>query len=217
MFCRKKDGDSYAATLREAWKNLGERSESAAAAATRADFDPENQTLAISMLGRQAVVRCAGGIVSFDGGGELSLAEKVLVLHHLAFSSGMAPTGRKVAFREIPGCQFYNTTFSAHTIGALVSSFCNDAVSFERACGSLGGTKEAGSGVVMRMQAFPNVPVWLCYWPGDDELPPGAQVLYDSSVSAHLPAEDIAVLGEYVVHGVMEAAGRGGGGCVYEN
>ncbi|MHC4601516.1 MAG: DUF3786 domain-containing protein, partial [Planctomycetota bacterium] len=60
------------------------------------------------------------------------------------------------------------------------------------------------------------VPVTLTYWAGEEEMPPGAQLLFDASVVHYLPTEDIAVLGETLVSRVLETAGRGGDAALYE-
>ena len=65
---------------------------------------------------------------------------------------------------------------------------------FVKACTALGARPVEGAGIRMRFEALPRVPVVLAYWPGEEAMPAGAQVLFDASVTAYLPLEDIAGL-----------------------
>jgi hypothetical protein len=51
----------------------------------------------------------------------------------------------------------------------------------------------------VKVQAFPRVALGMVLWKGDAEFPPEGNVLFDSSVTAYLPVEDIVILAETVV------------------
>ena len=42
------------------------------------------------------------------------------------------------------------------------------------------------------------------YWKGDEELPPEARILFDASVAAYLPTEDVVVLAQQAVFRLIE-------------
>jgi len=44
-------------------------------------------------------------------------------------------------------------------------------------------------------------------WPGDDEVRPSSQVLFDETASSQVHVEDLAVVGEFAAYLLMEAAG----------
>lgn len=56
--------------------------------------------------------------------------------------------------------------------------------------------------------AFPRVPIGLVLWKGDEEFPPAGNILFDSSIPAYLPVEDIVVLTETVVWKLIKAGAR---------
>ncbi|MHC5081004.1 MAG: DUF3786 domain-containing protein [Planctomycetota bacterium] len=155
-------------------------------------------------------------IVRVEDGADAKPVEKILILHYLATAKGSPPGGTAIAFREIPGGAFYHTTYHAHTVLELVRAFGNDDSLFETACAALGAVREEGSGVRMGFKAFPRVPVTLGYWAGEEDMPAGAQVLFDASIVDYLPLEDIAVLGETLTHRVLEKAGRESAVSLYE-
>jgi hypothetical protein len=45
-------------------------------------------------------------------------------------------------------------------------------------------------------------------WKGDTEFPPDGNVLFDSSITGYLPAEDIVILAETVVWKIIKAKSR---------
>ena len=62
--------------------------------------------------------------------------------------------------------------------------------------------REEGPGtgdVGVKIQALPFVPLALVLWRGDAEFPAAGNLLFDDSVTEHLPVEDIVILAETVV------------------
>lgn len=208
--------DSYAAALDLARREWTRKDPRVAAEAAGAEFDRLDRTVTVELFGSRVRADAEGCVTALPAGDTAPTVEAILVLHHLATATGAPLSGRPAAFRELPGGAFYRATFDAHTVVALIRAFGNDAARFEKVCRGMGASPEEGSGVRMRFQAFPRVPVTLCYWAGEEEMPPGAQVLFDASVLSYLPLEDVAVLGETLAHRVVEAAGGGNTVALYQ-
>ncbi|MHC4779755.1 MAG: DUF3786 domain-containing protein [Planctomycetota bacterium] len=206
---------SYGDALSEALKSFELRDPADAAEKAGAEID--GREIRLRMLGTEYGVDFGGREIHHrPGGEEAKPVQKILLLHYLATASGVPLTDRYVAFREVPGCAFYNTTFHAHTVMALIKGFGNSDSDFQKACEVLGGERTSGSGLSMVLPALPRVPITLTYWAGEEEMPPGAQLLFDASVVDYLPTEDIAVIGETIAHRVLEVAGKGGDAALYQ-
>jgi hypothetical protein len=54
---------------------------------------------------------------------------------------------------------------------------------------------------------LPKLPVTYIIWAGDDELPPAGMILFDSTASGWLPAEDLTVLASLGAYKLIGAAG----------
>jgi hypothetical protein len=135
-----------------------------------------------------------------DGGGPLSLREEILILHYLERASGIPPTGKWISFAEISGGAFYHPVFLQRSKAPLVKCFGEDpqrllVLASEEVRGEPWDMGDKG----VKIQAFPRVALGMVLWRGDAEFPPEGNVLFDSSVTAYLPVEDIVILAETVV------------------
>lgn len=141
-----------------------------------------------------------------DGEGDLSLPEKILVVHYLLGSTGKPATGEYINFRQVPDGRFYFDAFQRRARDPFLATFGRSADLFRRCAGMLGGNLVDGGDVGMEFCVFPHVRVRLILWEGDDEFPPEAGVLFDAGIRENLPAEDIAVLSGMLVYKLMGIA-----------
>lgn len=123
-----------------------------------------------------------------------SAIEQVLWLHYLTSEGTRAPTGRLIAYREVPGAGFYASKFEARAIRPFVKRFGGNPEDLCRAGAALGGLPyPAGDGAVT-ICLLPRLPVTYIIWKGDDEFGAGGNILFDETAFGWLPAEDLAVL-----------------------
>ena len=76
----------------------------------------------------------------------------------------------------------------------------------EKSARALGGEKTDYGDRAVVIPVLPRVPVVLVFWRGDEEFQPEAHILFDSTVSSYLSTEDIAVLSQQVVFGLIKLA-----------
>jgi hypothetical protein len=62
----------------------------------------------------------------------------------------------------------------------------------------LGGKKIDRGDVAITINAFSRVPVTIVLQGGDEEFPPTASLMFDSSVPDYLPSQDIRILCEII-------------------
>ena len=163
----------------------------------------------VEYLGGRYRVTFASGDVSALGGGELSLRERVLVLHYLAEASGNAPTGRQITYRDLPGGIVYYPTFAKRTVEQLVRHFGGRPELLLPAAVAIGGrAAEIGdTGVVI--PAFSRVPITLALWHGDDEFPASANLLFDGNITDYLEPEDVTIVCEVITWRLVRQAADG--------
>jgi hypothetical protein len=143
-----------------------------------------------------------------DSGGPLSSFDAAMLLHHLRSSDGAAPAGRWISFRELPGGEFYHQAYLGYTGGRLARAFGPRPDEFDAVASSFGDRLEAPAPHTWRFTPLPRVLLAACLWPGDDEVPAQASVLFDENAGRHLPTDGLALLGAGLTGRLLRVAGR---------
>jgi hypothetical protein len=131
---------------------------------------------------------------------EIPIQEQILILHYMGSSALPLSTGNWVSYREIPGASFYFSAFVKRAIDPLKKVFGQNAAALSRAAEILGGETIDAGDVGYEFRLFPNLPVRLILWVGDDEFPAEAGIVFDESVKEILSPEDIAWLAGMLVY-----------------
>jgi hypothetical protein len=145
-------------------------------------------------------------VLGMDGPEEIPLPEQILILHYLATTSGEPVRGESMDFRQVPGGGFYWTAFVSRAKKPLLETFGGDLELYLRVAIRLGGVPQELGDAAAQFQAFPLVPIIHVLWRGDEEFPPDASILFDETITRHLPTEDIAALAGASVYRLMGAA-----------
>jgi hypothetical protein len=204
--------DDYKNALAMAAKDLAGRNPAEVASMAGAVLDGTN--LCLRFMNRDVMVSTASFKVAWADQGpeeEFALTDAVMVLHYLQEAKGLGPTGDFVAYRQIPGGEFYTAAFRKRAEQPLIGTFGHKPGLLSKAAPALGGRPSEGAGdeaAVFRV--LPNMDVMAIIHHGDDEFPPDGQVLFDKSVSLALNIEDIAWLGSALVYRLMSAARKVG-------
>lgn len=129
---------------------------------------------------------------------DVSLKDKILMIHYLLLAKGTPLTGKLIAYKELPGGINYFPTFSKRVIRPILEHFGTEPRLILNVAQKLGGYKADYGDVAVIINAFKKVPITLVLWRGDDEFPSEGNILFDQSVSDYLSTEDINVLCEII-------------------
>jgi len=124
--------------------------------------------------------------------------EGLLMLHYLIQASGNPITGNKITYKELPDGASYFPTFYKRAIKPIVDNFCQEPNRLLDATTKLGGYRADYGDLSVTINAFKYVPLTFVLWYGDDEFAPEGSILFDSTISSYLSAEDITVLCETI-------------------
>jgi len=138
-------------------------------------------------------------VTMLSSGEVVPIRDRILILHYLLEAKGTPLSGQAITFKELSEGPVYFRTFTTRTIKHLVANFSENPQALLEAAGPLGGKKAEYGDAAVTIPAFSRVPITFVIWQGDAEFPAEGNVLYDSTVSDYLPAEDIIVLSETVV------------------
>jgi hypothetical protein len=131
--------------------------------------------------------------------GKVDLTDRILMLHYLITAKGTPATGKLIGLKQLPGGMCEHASFSREVLTPLLARFGREPEQLVEAAAKLGGVKASYGSVAVSIEAFPKVSVVIVLWRGDDEFPPNAGILFDSTVSDYLSTEDISVLCQRLV------------------
>lgn len=145
-----------------------------------------------------------------DTGQPCSTFDSAMLLYYLATADGTPVSGRWIGFRELPGGAFYNQAFQGYSGAPLARAVQSDPSRLERAAAELGGSPLDGLAPhAYRFLPLPRLPLAAALWPGDEELPGRAAVLFDACASHYLTTDGLALLGSGLAGRLLRSAGAG--------
>jgi len=207
---------SYEISLKIAWDEL-------AALATESEYH-------VVFLSDRHLVRLGEkSILSEPSGNSADEVSSVLVLHYLIgiLKCGFHPRGEWISFKELKGGNVFWPALSRSTIEPLAAYLQQNtpqrtrqnapqSIKENTPHNSLGlpGTVESpetrwaaksmpDGSLTLDVAAFPDIPVRVIFWVGDDDLPCDATMLFDRGLAEIYCTEDIAVLLMRVAEKIM--------------
>ena len=131
---------------------------------------------------------------------EIPIQEQILILHYMLSPAPPMSPDNWVSYREIPGASFYYSAFVKRAIDPLKKVFGQNVDGLARAGKILGGKTIDTGDAGYEFRLFPNIPVRLILWAGDDEFPAEANIVFNENIKDLLSPEDIAWLAGMLVY-----------------
>lgn len=193
-------------TYDQACQDLSRKSATEVAWKSQAEYDKENSCFYLPFFGEDIVVTYPQGEVTYKNKEEeVSLAEKILVLHYLVNAQGTPVKDNWIPFREIPGGHIYVKPFQGRALYPFLKTFGHNPEGFEKAALKLGGKKREMGDISFEIPVFPAVPVIYILWLGDEEVSPTGNILFNEAAPYYLPTEDYAIIGGMTVGKLKKA------------
>ncbi|NOZ21566.1 MAG: DUF3786 domain-containing protein [Planctomycetes bacterium] len=165
-----------------------------------------DEAVSVRFLNETYAVRRTEQRVVAEDGEPASDRMAALILHYLTHGDGTPRTGREIGFAQVPGAKFYEGPFRGRIVSRIIRMFGGDP-SLLLKCGmDLGGRKAKYGDAAMTFPAFPEVPVTIVVWRGDDEFPANANFVFDASIGNYLSVEDVVVVCEEIINRLSRAA-----------
>ena len=142
---------------------------------------------------------CEADVISRSNLVEVSLRDKILILHYFTMAKGTPATGKLITYKQLPGGVSYFPAFSQRAIAPLVNHFGKNPELLIKAAAKLGDRGADYGDVSVNVNAFDYVPITLVLWRGDEELASNGNILFDANISDYLSTEDITVLSEAII------------------
>jgi hypothetical protein len=125
---------------------------------------------------------------------KVELRDKILILHYLTLAKGTPLSHNLIAYQELKEGSTYFPSFTKRAVKPLIDYFGLAPERLLEVIGELGGYRVNYGDLAVTIPAFSRVPITLVLWKGDDEFPPNANILFDSTILDYLSPEDVNIL-----------------------
>jgi len=190
-------------TLKQASENFSALDPHEIAEKAGVKFNKIDQSLAVPFINQNYLVYLPDGKVNTEKGETASIYLAIIILHYLVTAKGTPLTGQWIAYRHLPGGDIYIDPFQKRAVTPFLKTFGNRPEEFQKAAEALGGYRLDLSGISMVVPVLPRIPICFTIWPGDEEMPASANILFDQAAACYLPTEDYAHL-PAIVNGAMK-------------
>ena len=143
-----------------------------------------------------------------DTGKDCSVFDLSLFLFYLKTADGAPMAERWISFRELPGGGFYHQAFQGYSGDRLAQALGENPERFQAAAKANQGWRlSALAEHAYAFQALPRLRLAAILWPGDEEFPSRASILFDAAASHYMTTDGMAILGSGLVSRLVKAAG----------
>ena len=193
--------DNLAPKVAQLQKDLARRDPRDIAERSGATFDAKRQTLQLELWGKPYTLAFPGLIARDSTSAEASPNRQALLLMYLDKADGapLAPAGKWLSYRELPGGMFYANAFHGYAELRLAQAFNDNVEKFKEAARRLKGDRLTFGDASFQFVALPRILVGAVYWLGDEDFPSSATILFDAAASHYLPTDAVGALGSQLV------------------
>ncbi|NLL39314.1 MAG: DUF3786 domain-containing protein [Clostridiales bacterium] len=173
------------------------------------ELKPEGDYLTICHFGRKyGVHRQTGEIVPMGGNHIASNTVKLNIYTLFGYVSSLAKfKDNWVSFEDLKGTSPFAAAFKKGIIEPFARTFSGNIDRLQFAMEAMGGKKLPYSDMGYQVDAFKCIPVRFLFWEGDDEFPPQANMLFDSSATDFIHGESIVSIAMVGLAQLAEIAG----------
>jgi hypothetical protein len=126
----------------------------------------------------------------------LSIFDSAVILYYLRHADGAPLADRWVSFRELPGGGFYHQAFQGYSGDLLARTYAPQPDKLHQAARKLDGWPLSGlPGIAYAFLPLPCIRLAAILYPGDEEFPTTARILFDAAASHYTTIDGLALLG----------------------
>jgi hypothetical protein len=164
--------------------------------AAHCDIDFQEEKFHFQYWGNPVTVQWPELEAVDQAGQPLSVFDTAMLTFYLQTADGSPMADRWIGFRELPNGAFYNQAFQGYSGNRVANTFGEKPELFDEAAQALGGWRLSGlANNAFAFQPLPCIRLAAVLWPGDDEFPSKASILFDASASHYMTTDGLALLG----------------------
>ncbi|MCX7804825.1 MAG: DUF3786 domain-containing protein [Planctomycetota bacterium] len=193
------------------WDRLSAADPSETSARSLCRWDQAGGGYVVPLLGGEYLVRPSARAVetlrqALRSEKPAGFNETLLSVNYLLFAQDIPPGGKLLPPERLPEGQFFFRGIHALPLEKLTGRFGNDPEAFLAAGKRLGAEVEGYGDASFTWNALPRIPITFVLWKGDDEFPPRASVLFDSSAHRQMVLDALGALASLAIRRLIAAA-----------
>lgn len=188
---------NYRVAYNKFWQDVKKRNPEEITAARRITYNKETEEFTVRYFGEEYLLDSHQETIYRKKDGKVpDIMDAIIILNYLAYAQLLPETEpRWVSIKEIPGCMIFYSAFQKTALMPLIQAFGKRPEALVEVAPKFGGAKAQFGDASAVFQAFPEIPLCVVVWAGDEEVPANATILYDSSIGPMLHGESIIGLG----------------------
>lgn len=200
---------NYRVAYDKYWQDLKRKVPEEIATQLAVTYCSDTRQFTVTFFNSEYILDCNTETIHRKTDGQVpEITASIIMLNYLAYSQPPQKTIKKwVSLKEIPsgGALFYPAFYKNSIIG-LIEAFGHQAKQLWASAAALGGQPASFGDASAIFQAFPEIPLCVTVWEGDEEVPANATILYDLSIEPLLHIESVIGLGMYLSNQLRQLA-----------
>lgn len=138
------------------------------------------------------------------------ITASIIILNYLTYARSLQETAKKwVSLKEVPnGGMLFYPAFHKNSILNLIKEFGLQAQQLLASAATMGGKPADFGDASATFQAFPEIPLCVIVWEGDEEVRANATILFEPSIEHRLHIESVIGLGMYLAGKLVRGSGQ---------
>lgn len=176
-------------------------------AAARCGVPFADGAFSVCLLGTTYRIAWPDYAIESDRPGALGLTSlpcQTFLLRFLLEGKKAAPSTTYQTFREMPWGEMYIGPYTGRVLTRAAFTFGTKVEKFAAACEKMGALRLPHGDAGYQFDLLGGYRMQLMVYAGDDEFPPGAQVLYSDNFKDGFAAEDRVVAGDLLITAIKK-------------
>jgi len=158
----------------------------------------DGTTLRLPALNQHLLIDLDARDVLVEGQGRARVNWALLALHYLS-ADNLMEDAREVTLTHFADARGYLSAYNGRIIARFLGTVGRTDAGFRQAAERVGAVPLPSSGTSYRFDIFPRLPITVIRYEGDEDFPPGANIVYRADAGHLLPTEDRIVVAEVII------------------
>ncbi|MDQ7097100.1 DUF3786 domain-containing protein [Desulfosporosinus sp. PR] len=200
---------SYQVVYDKLWQDIKKRDPEEITLLRAVSYSSATRQFVVLFFNEEYIVDCGKEAIWRQADGELpDVMATIIILNYLVYAQPLrASEPSWVSIKEIPGGMIFYSAFHKTAISVLIEVFGYQVDRLKTVAAFLGGQAGPFGAASVVFRAFPEIPLCVIVWEGDEEVQANATILYDASIDFILPSAISIDLGVYLADRLKKLVG----------